>query len=141
MLFFMNKLLTSRTAATGIAIILTMIIVFHLLVVSRVIPYDIVWGGNISDPNDLWLMEAISIAVNALLLFLVLAYMDVVNVRPNKTVTKVFFWIMFIFFLLNTLGNILAKQSLETFIFTPLTVLLSLFSLRIAMNGKMEKKS
>ncbi len=140
MLLFMNKLLTSRAAATGIAIILSVIIVFHLLVVSRVIPYDIVWGGNISDSNDLWLMEAVSIAVNALLLFLVFAYMGVIKVKVNRTVTKVFFWVMFIFFLLNTLGNILAKQSLETFIFTPLTVLLSLFSFRIAMNGELEKK-
>ena len=40
---------------------------FHLLVLAGVIPFDIVWGGNLKDKTQLYLMEGVSIAINLLM--------------------------------------------------------------------------
>src|SRR4051812_34308550 len=105
----MMKLLPLRFATVGIKIILSLIIIFHLLVISRIIPFDLVWGGNIPDKNKLWLMESISIAINLLMLLFVCAYSGIIRMKINSIVIKVGFWIMFALFVLNTLGNILSK--------------------------------
>jgi hypothetical protein len=128
----MKKLLSLRVAATGILLILSFIIIFHLLVISGVIPANIVWGGNVADQKKLWLMESISILVNIILLLFVGAYAGIIKVKMNAAVIKTGFWIMFVVFTLNTAGNLLAKNPLETYLFTPLTLLLSVFCLRIA---------
>jgi hypothetical protein len=109
-----------------------LIIVFHFLVISGVIPSGIVWGGNIADKKELWRMELISIVANVVMLLFVCAYAGLLKVKLRTTAVKVGFWIMFALFMLNTLGNILSKNPLETYIVMPLTLLLSLFCFRIA---------
>ena len=47
----------------------------------------------------------------------------------------------FVLFFLNTLGNLTAKNVLETYIFTPLTLLLSIFCFRIAVFERQQKNS
>jgi hypothetical protein len=51
---------------------------------------------------------------------------------PKKIITYAF-WLMTGLFLLNTLGNILSKNKLERNLFTPVTILLAIFSLIIAL--------
>ena len=132
----MIKFIPLKIATNGILVILSLMILFHLLVISSIIPYGIIWGGNIADKNQLWLMESISVAITFIMLLFVLAYSGIVRIKLHPTVVKIVFLFMFVLFLLNTLGNILSKNSLETYIFTPLTLLLSLFCLRIATYGK-----
>jgi hypothetical protein len=135
----MKKLIFLKIATTGILIILSLIIIFHLLVISGVIPSGVVWGGNIADKKELVRMELISIAANVMMLLFVCAYVGVLKIKVRTAVVKVGFWIMFALFMLNTLGNILAKNPLETYLFTPLTLLLSLFCFRIAAYGIKEQ--
>ena len=77
-------------------------------------------------------METISIAVNLLLLLFVCAYLRIIKIRVNAQAARIGFWTMFILFSLNTLGNSMSKNPLEFYIFTPLTLLLSLFCFRVA---------
>lgn len=135
----MKTLLPLKVATTGILTILTFLIVFHLLVISRVIPSDMVWGGNLAEKNPLLLMESISIFVNLLLLVFVGAFSKIIRIRMASRVIKAGFWIMFVLFMLNTLGNLLSKNPLEMYLFTPLTLLLTLFCLRIATYRDTEK--
>lgn len=137
----MKTLPPLKIATAGIITILTLIIVFHLLVISSIIPFEIVWGGTIADKNQLWLMEAISIAVNVILLLFMGAYSGVIKISIPPAVVKAGFWIMFTLFLFNALGNIMSKNPLEMYLFTPLTLLLSLFCLRIATHSSLRKNA
>ena len=128
----MKQLLPLKMATNGILFILSLMIVFHLLVMSGMIPFDIVWGGNIADKHQLRLMESVSIAVNFIMLLFVLAYSGMLRLKPGPATAKIGFTVMFVFFALNTLGNIVAKSALETYIFAPVTLLLSVCSFRIA---------
>src|SRR5215218_8008349 len=123
----MKKLLPLQIAVYGVLGILSFIIVFHLLVIVGLIPFDIIWGGNISEKTEMYTMEAISIAVNMVMLFIVSVYSGIIKLNINHKLIIGAVWVMFVFFLLNTLGNLLAKTTIETYIFTPLTCILSIF--------------
>ncbi len=68
------------------------------------------------------------------MLFFVLAYAGKLKLRIHRKTARVVAWMLFTLFLLNTLGNFFSKNSLETYLFTPITALLALFSLRIALD-------
>ena len=136
----MNKILPLSIAVSGAIIILSGIIIFHFLVIADIIPFNIAWGGNLADKAQLYTMETISIAINTLMLFIILIYCGAVKFDINRNVIIGAVWIMFGLFLLNTLGNLMAKNWLETYIFTPLTLILSIFCFRIAAFENRQKK-
>lgn len=128
----MRKILPLSIAVNGIISIISLTILFHALVIAGVIPINIVWGGNLTDKTQLYTMEAVSIALNGMMLFIILSYSGAVRPRINRKFIIGAIWFMFLLFLLNTVGNLLAKSSTETYIFTPVTFLLAVFCLRIA---------
>lgn len=128
----MKKLLPLRVAINGILVIISSIIVFHLLVMTGLLPFEVVWGGTASGTDQVRTMELISIVVNIAMLTVVCAYAGIIKTRMKQRFFKGSFWIMFALFLLNTVGNLMAETALETYLFTPLTVLLTLFCFRIA---------
>lgn len=128
----MKKILPLRVAVYSVIIILSLVIIFHCLVLAGLVPMHIIWGGNLASTSELYVMEALSIGLNGVMLLVMLAYADLVRVNINRRWIIGAIWLMFVLFLLNTLGNLVAKSSLETYIFTPLTLLLSVFCFRIA---------
>ena len=46
--------------------IYTLSIVFHLLVIIQIIPSSIVWGGRLTNQQELFIFESISIVLNVL---------------------------------------------------------------------------
>jgi dolichol kinase len=85
-------------------------------------------------------MEAISIAINSVMLFIILIYSGAVKLNINRKIIIGAIWLMFGIFLLNTLGNLMAKNSLETYIFTPLTMILSICCFRMAAFKNQQQK-
>jgi len=111
------------------------VLIFHLLVIVGIIPFTIIWGGKMKTYDDMLVMEGISIGIN--LLFLGIAFLRF-SQRNNATLVnklRIAFWLFFVIFSLNTLGNLFAETLTETLIFTPLTVLLAILSLRLALKA------
>ncbi|MEY4929382.1 MAG: hypothetical protein RI909_106 [Bacteroidota bacterium] len=77
--------------------------------------------------------EITSIALNSVMLGIVMMQAGLLKVNVKPIVLKVAFWCMFILFAINTVGNIFSNNELERLIFTPLTLLLAVFSLRLAI--------
>ncbi|HMP30508.1 MAG TPA: hypothetical protein PKD85_12965 [Saprospiraceae bacterium] len=46
--------------------------VFHILILLKVIPYDITWGGRLKTDQDMYVFEAFSILVNSFLTYVLL---------------------------------------------------------------------
>lgn len=130
----MNKRISEKRAASLVIIILSLVIVFHLLVLINIIPYNMVWGGKIEDTSRLFKLEAISIAVNLLMLVIVLMKAKIISVVKNQRVVTISLWIMAILFMINTVGNALSTNDFERFVFTPLTLVLSLLCFRLALS-------
>jgi hypothetical protein len=123
-----------KIALIGSISIFSLSILFHLLVIMKVIPSTIVWGGRIENQQELLKFESISIILNVFFLLILLMINTTIKVKVKPIVFRLVLWLMSALFILNTIGNLLAKSSIETMIFTPVTILLSIFSLYLALN-------
>ena len=47
------KLISRKTASQILIFLLSAIVVFHLLVLVKIVPYSMVWGGKFDDYNGL----------------------------------------------------------------------------------------
>lgn len=129
----MNKFLTRRFAINGLLLILSLVVLFHLLVIIRVIPFDIVWGGKLKNVSQMRSFEAVSVLLNLLMLAVVAMHAGILRLTVSPVIIKIALWTMFVLFLVNTFANMLSENAMEKIIFTPLTFLLSMFSLRLAV--------
>lgn len=134
-----KKLVSEKAAAYGILAILSPMIIFHLLVISGVIPFTIVWGGRLTNREEMLQFESISIAVLLLVLLLVAVKAGIVRMKTNPLFFKVVFWMLAGLFLVNTLGNLQAIKPIERFTFTPITFLLSILCVRLALTTSQSK--
>jgi len=123
-----------KLALNGLISIFILSILFHFTVMIGIVPPGIVWGGRVNKTNELLRLELFSIVLNSLFLVFILIVNKTINISLKVLLIKTILWIMSLVFLLNTLGNLFAKSSIETLIFTPITILLSFFSIYLAIN-------
>lgn len=133
---YMKNILSKRFAAYGILTILSLMILFHLLILAGLVPFDRVWGGRIEGKEEMVRFELISIATLLVMLGLVAAIIGKLKIKLSSIASKVILWLMFGVFVLNTIGNLSSKNDFEQMVFTPVTVLLSLFCLQLLLGKK-----
>lgn len=106
-------------------IVFLLTVLFHLLVLTGVIPFSGVWGGRLETVQDMYRFEAVSILINILVIFvLVQKRKNLLEGSPNKVINAVL-WIFMGLFLLNTVGNLFAESVVEKVLATPLTLIIS----------------
>jgi len=107
-------------------ILLTLIVTaFHLGIIVKLIPYDVVWGGRLKTDSEMYRFEIISVLVNLFLISVLLIKGSYLKLRVNKNAVNIVLWGFFIVFSLNTIGNILANTTFEKF-FSVLTLVLAI---------------
>lgn len=103
----------AKTATKIILFIIALTLVFHLLIVVKVIPYNIAWGGRLQSDQDMYAFETISILVNVFLALVLCIKANYLKINvPNKLINFIL-WCFFVLFLLNTIGNIIAITAFE----------------------------
>ncbi len=121
------------TAQYGLIILLICSMILHILVVLKVLPYKMLWGGRISTDAQMYRLETISLLTNLVFLVAILSQLELVDVHISHTWMKILMWIMVVAFTMNTFGNASSKNQLEKFLFTPLTFIMAIFSLILAL--------
>jgi hypothetical protein len=130
----MKKLISAKLAGNLLLAALGLLFLFHILVLLRVIPADIVWGGQIKGvPSNLITLEGVALLVTAVFLLIVAAKMGYVQAGKWSAVINVGVWLIFAYLLLNTLGNLASGITFEKLLFAPLTIFLALCALRLAI--------
>lgn len=109
-------------------ILLSTVILFHLLIILQVIPYENVWAGKLQSVDEMYAFEAASIFINLVLIGVLLLKGRYVGHRIPERILDVILWLFVVVFSLNTIGNLMAKTYFERVIFTPLTLLLAYLS-------------
>ncbi len=89
------------------------IILFHFCIITKIIPYDITWGGRLTNDTEMYVFETISILVNVFLSWVLLMKGNFVKYKFSAQVVNIILWIFFAIFILNTVGNIFAKTNFE----------------------------
>jgi hypothetical protein len=129
----MRSIISEKVAWVSMLIILLSVIIFHGLVLAGVIPFTIVWGGRLESTSDMIRFETVSILINVVMVFIVGIRMGYINIGINPKIIRAILWIMTALFLLNTIGNLFSTSVIEKIVFTPITLLLSIFSWRLAL--------
>jgi hypothetical protein len=119
------KRITKQFALKLLIVLFIIIIIFHLLVVVRFIPYAIVWAGKLKTVDEMYTFEAASISINIFLVAVLVLKGNYVKHRISEKVLNVILWIFMMLFALNTVGNLFAESLFEKVVFTPLTLLSS----------------
>lgn len=120
----------------SINIILTtlfLVTIFHLLVLFQIIPFNIVWGGRLKNTSEMVNFETISLLINSFIIFVVLIKGTYIKPFIPFKIINIILWFLVFIFSANTIGNLLAKTSTETIVFTPLTFILAILCSRLAL--------
>ncbi len=115
--------------------LLILIIVFHICIITKLIPYDIAWGGRLHNDKEMYVFESVSILLNLLLSWVLLMKGNFVKYKFSPQVINIILWSFFAIFTLNTIGNIFAK----TFFEKQFAFLTALFSILIWIILRKEK--
>lgn len=106
-------------------------IIVHLLVIVNILPSKYVWGGKIKDSSSSVILSLIAILINAILLLIVFVKLKAKAKPVLSTIIKGVLLFYALLYALNTIGNLLAESTIETLVFTPLTLLLSVACFRL----------
>ena len=105
-------------------LISALVTVFHLLILVRLIPYEITWGGNLKTVEEMYVFETLSILINLFFVFILLQKGEYIRYVMGRKTVNIILWIFFVLFTLNTIGNLFAETNFEKY-FTLLTLLSS----------------
>jgi hypothetical protein len=130
----MNKLISTKLAGNLLLGALGLLAVFHILVLLRVIPADIVWGGAIQDSTtSLFALEMISLFVTLLFAVVIAAKAGYIKAFRFQTAVNIGVWVVFAILLLSMIGNFASGVAFENLIFAPIAVLLAFCAFRLAI--------
>jgi hypothetical protein len=129
-----KKLISARLAGNILFAALGLLSIFHILVLLKVIPADIVWGGEIQGvPSNLITLETTALVVTLLFILIIAAKLGYVPAGKLSGAVNIGVWLIFVYLLLNTLGNLASGISFEKLIFAPITIVLALCAFRLAI--------
>ena len=129
--YTMKKLVSAKLAGNILLFSLGLLLIFHILVLLKIVPATMMWGGQATSAN-LVVLEVIAIAVTLFFGFIIAAKAGYLSAGKFAAMLNILVWIIFAFLLLNTLGNLASDISAENFIFAPITLILALCALRLA---------
>ena len=134
----LNQSLLFKIASNGLLFLFSGSLIFHILVLTGVINYSIIWGGRINNTSEMYIFESISLFTNALFLLIILLKAELLKTKLTLKVINIGVWSMAILFTLNTVGNLLSKNEMEKTIFTPVTLISAFLCVILAMKKSKE---
>ena len=129
------KKIDPKIAVNMMLAVMSCMVVFHLLVLTGVIPYNMVWGGRLENASQMYIFEAVSLIVNLAIIVVVAVKGGYLKPFLSKRTIAYILWALVILFSLNTIGNLLSKNSLELILFTPLTLISAVLCYRMAIES------
>ena len=106
---------------------------YHALILSGVVPYENVWGGRLTSHEQMLRFEAVSVALNLGMVWIVGMVGGLWKRVLRPRVLTMICYVFAGLFALNTLGNLAATTTFETVVFTPLTLLACIGFARLAV--------
>ena len=130
----MKKLIRAKLAGNILLAAFGLLAIFHVFVLLGVIPADIVWGGRIQGvPSNLLTLEAIAILLTLVFIVIIAAKTGYFQAGRLSGAVNVGVWLIFVYLLLNTLGNLVSGVSFESLIAAPVTIILAICAFRLAI--------
>ena len=120
----------------ALLVVLSILVIFHFLILLRVIPFDYVWGGKLPGISQMLLLETISVVITLIMMAVVAIRGGLIQSKLHPTIIRYALWAMVGFFLLNAIGNLNSENQMEKNVFTPVTLVLSMLCLALVLQKK-----
>ncbi|MDF0716413.1 hypothetical protein PY092_09660 [Muricauda sp. 334s03] len=96
-----------------ILVILSGYCILHLSILLQIVPHNIVWGGKIESIERLYVLEGLALATMLFLIAVIAMKNRIIKpIFTNKAIKRILL-VFAVFFILNTLGNLLAETVIE----------------------------
>lgn len=118
--------------------LLLAVVIFHLCIMTKIIPYEITWGGRLQNDIEMYVFETISVIINLFLGFVLLMKGGYIKHYFKQSIANIILCIFLILFILNTIGNIFAKTNFEKS-FSLLTLVFAILILIILKNKEIKR--
>ena len=133
----MRKIIDFNVATLASLFILSILILFHIAILTGIlffdyVPIDSLWGGKMKTVAQLLNFEIVSLLTSVIFFFLLLIRSKLLNIPKLTGIARIAMWVLFVFFLVNTIGNVLATTTFERYFAIASGALAFLF-LRIAI--------
>lgn len=129
----LKRFISLKLAANVLLLALGALIIFHLLVLTGILNPGMVWGGQIETNSQVVTMEIGAVIVSALMMLMIAIRVGYIDAPKLQGFTQTAMWVIFVFLLLNTAGNLTSRSGAEKLIFTPITIILAVMAYRLAM--------
>jgi hypothetical protein len=130
----MRKWISARLAGNVLLFLLIILSVFHVLVLFSIIPFNIVWGGHtINSSSKLVALELGSLVITLVFILIIALKSGYLKTNKFKKLINIGVWIIGIYFLLNTIGNMTSAIIVENLVFAPLALIMAILALRLAL--------
>jgi hypothetical protein len=98
------------------------------------LPTGIAWGGQaVGSPKTLRTLEIVGIVVTLLFASVVCAKAGFIGAGRLRRPARIAMWVVFGYFVLNVVGNLASTSGLERAIFTPVSIVVAMLALRMAV--------
>lgn len=125
-----KKRMNHKITTTILLGLLIAVMLFHLAIIVKLIPYDIAWSGRLRNDSEMYAFETISIGINLFLTLVILMKSNYLKFQFKEKTTDSILWFFLALFILNTLGNLVAKTIFEK-AFAVITLVFALLILKI----------
>jgi ABC-type transport system involved in multi-copper enzyme maturation permease subunit len=132
----MKKIITVECAGKLLIGLMLLLILFHVMVLVSVVPRDFVWGGRLETQADMYQFEIVALIMSLIFMAVICMKVSYLKKQKKSTILNIGLWIIFSYFLFNIVGNLASKATLETYIFTPLSLILVLLIFRLIIENK-----
>lgn len=129
----MKRIISEYQAGNLLLVLFALLIVFHITIIAGILPYDMVWGGQISKENILPL-ELIAIVFTISFMMVVLIKLRYLRNGMKGKVANILLWAMVLYFVFNTYANFTGQTIAEQWIFGPLAILMGILTARLAIS-------
>jgi hypothetical protein len=128
------KIFFSKDASGKVLLVaFALLIIFQFLILVNFIPYNVAWAGQLTKDNYV-IMSLISIIIIILFMAIIAIKLQYILKGKVDIIGTIGAWIIFIYLILNTMGNIASAVSIENLVFAPITIIMAVFSLFFALS-------
>jgi len=129
----MKNIISAKFAGNFAIALLILLVIMHALILLQILPTNFVWGAKTTDLAEINKLETIALITSLVFLSIFILKMNLLNNGKSQKVINIFIWLMFVWFTFNIVGNILSSSAVEKIIFISVSIILSLASLRLAL--------
>lgn len=124
-----------KFAVNSILTILSLMVIFHILILAQIIPYANVWGGRIESVSQMRFLETVALIITLFMTWISAMRGGYLKTALSRKTIHVLLWVFTAYFALNTVGNMASSSAFEKIVLTPLALFCALMFYRMALKN------